>query len=94
MRNMTRENLFERWLEDVVRAAGPYDDYEPFLKFCERLRTVSDTVTGDAEVSPASEKRDELPNQSDGSTNPGNADPCTQVHQNSETIEPTHGELF
>jgi len=57
VRNVTRENLFERWLADVVRAAGPYDDYELFSDFVART-TVSDTVTGDAEVLPASEKRD------------------------------------
>ena len=57
MRNMTREDLFERWLE-IVRAAGPYEDTETFAHFSERIKTVSDTVTGDAEVSPASEKRE------------------------------------
>ncbi len=61
MRDRGREDLFERWLTEVVRAAGPYDDYETFAHFSERIKTVSDTVTGDAEVSPASEKRDELP---------------------------------
>lgn len=93
MRDMTRENLFERWLEEV-RAAGPYDDYETFSHFSERITerlTVSDTVTGDAEVLPASEKRDELPTDSEGSTNPGNADPRTQVLQRTETNEPTQG---
>lgn len=127
MRNMTREDLFERWLKEVVRAAGPYDDTETFAHFSERIKnldtcpecgdeiqyccsghecgcmglpiepcscydTVSDTVHGDAEVSPASEKRDELPTDSEGSTNPGNADPRTQVHQSSDTNEPTQGE--
>ena len=38
MRNVTRENLFERWLEDVVRAAGPYEDYEKFSEFSERIK--------------------------------------------------------
>lgn len=58
MRNLDRENLFERWLDEVVRPAGPYDEYETYAHFSERINTVSDTVTGDAEVSPASEKRD------------------------------------
>ncbi len=38
MRNVTRENLFERWLEDVVRAAGPYDEYEKFSDFVARIK--------------------------------------------------------
>ena len=59
MRDLAREDLFERWLTEVVRAAGPYDDYEKFSIFSERIKTVSDTVTGDAEALPASEKRDE-----------------------------------
>ncbi len=65
MRNMDREDLFERWLDEVVRDAGPYDDYETFAHFSERIQTVSDTVTGDTETLPASEKRDEPPNDSD-----------------------------
>lgn len=126
MRNMDRENLFERWLTEVVRVAGPYEDYETFAHFSERIKnldtcpecgdevryccsgqecgcmglpiepcscydTVSDTVIGDAEVSPASEKRDELSNDSERSTNPGNADPRTQVHQRQENSEQTQG---
>ena len=62
MRDFDRENLFERWLEEVVRPAGAYDDYELFSAFSIRISmqndTVSDTVTGDAEVLPASEKRE------------------------------------
>ena len=58
MRNIRREDLFERWLAEVVRSAGPYEDYELFSDFSERIKAVSDTVTGDAEVLPASEKRD------------------------------------
>lgn len=69
MRNMGREDLFERWLKEVVRAAGPYDDTETFAHFSERIKaeekTVSDTVHGDAETLPASEKRDEPPSDSD-----------------------------
>lgn len=67
MRNMGREDLFERWL-DGRRAASrehhlnnPSSDwfeYETFARFCERIEAVSDTVTGEAEVLPASEKRD------------------------------------
>ena len=59
-RNIPRENLFERWLSEIVRPAGPYDDYEKFSEYSKR-KTVSDTVTGDAESLPASEKREELP---------------------------------
>ncbi len=50
MRDFDHENLFERWLNDVVRPAGPYDDYELFTSYCDRMKTVSDTVTGDAEA--------------------------------------------
>ena len=38
MRDIESENLFERWLDEVVRAAGPYDDYETFHKFSERIK--------------------------------------------------------
>ncbi len=37
MRDMARENLFERWLTKVVRPAGPYNDYEKFSDFSERI---------------------------------------------------------
>ncbi len=44
MRDMTRENLFERWLEDVVRAAGPYEDYPTFSQFSESIEEKTSTA--------------------------------------------------
>jgi len=38
VRDLAREDLFERWLTEVVRAAGPYDDYEKFASFSERIK--------------------------------------------------------
>lgn len=42
MRNLAREDLFERWLTEVVRVAGPYDDYETFAHFSERIKNEHD----------------------------------------------------
>ena len=65
MRKLRDEEMFQAWLEQ--RNKYSIDTFASFRARCEAGEiegfetTVSDTVTGDAEVSPASEKRDELP---------------------------------